>query len=110
VAVDRIPEDNPKRRNGAREQGQRDPPPEPEQNQGPGRERDPVLKQAAHALEQGDRAVRCIGAGSMELVMVLGGVVQGEIDARGALLNEVTDVVLDQLGLSGTDPARSRSE
>ena len=95
---------------GAGDEGQGHPPAELDQHHRHGDEGEAVLQQAAEVFHQGDGAVARVDPGAVEAVVVLGGLVVGEVGGHRAVVDEAADVVGDQLTLGGADKAGERAQ
>ena len=100
-----LAQDHKQRRDRACEQSDGEPGPKAEQDSRHGQKRDAALEQAAKILHQGQRAVACFKSGPVQVVIEFRGIIESEIQGDGLLVDEALDVILEEFGLGGADPA-----
>ncbi len=99
-----------KRRKGTEQQRWGEPDAVREQHGRHGHQGDAVLHQPTAAFEQRQRTIAGIAASPVEVVVKVGGFIEGEVDGGGLGVHEIGDVVLDQLRLGSPDPLEADLE
>ena len=104
VEPDRVPEGDPKDRNGPGKKQQGDPGGIGDQQDRHARQRQAVLGEAAHPLQQHHGAALRFHLGPVEPIVEGGRIVKTEIRGQGLVVNQAGHVILDTLTLDGADP------
>ncbi len=94
----------------AEQQNCRQPEAKGDQQRPHGQQGNPVLQQAAQALEQGQGPVARFTTCPVEVIVELGQFVKRQVGGNRLVVNQAADMVCEQLPLHGADPAASAAQ
>ncbi len=100
----RVPQHHPQRRQSAHQQRPRQPQPKRNQHRAHGRQRDPVLHQAAQCFEQRHGPVRSLRPRPVKVIVEVRGLVKRQVRGGRLAMNQRRNVILHQFRLRRSHP------